>query len=69
MEAVRDGNVQRSRDLINAGDPEDGCSVLIVASGKGRIQSVQALIEAQVDVNYANPAYGGDPKYEGDTAL
>ena len=56
--AIRYGNMQTMRDLINAGvanvnyvDPETGGSVLNAASIKGSIQIVKALIEAQADVN------------------
>ena len=76
LEAVRDGNMQAVRDLINAGvanvnfvDPETGGSVLMWAIGIDHIQIVKALTDAQADVNYAIPAYVGDPEFEGTTAL
>ena len=48
---------------------KDGASALIFVSQMGHIQVVQALIEAQVDVNYAVPANILMPENEGMTAL
>ena len=41
----------------------------MIACQGGHIQIVKALIEAQADVNYAQPAYMANPKGEGTTAL